>query len=851
MRRPSKNRETLLSYLDDYIRRGSETVFVSKTGLRHVRCTYSELVNYALKTACELENRGIREGETVILCGENSAEWVAAFWGCLLAGVVVVPLDKETTGSFAISVQQQTRAKLVFAGAGATCASALSIPQIKLEELFVLTKKHNGDIGIRQITPDTLAEVVFTSGTTSTPKGVLLTHRNLLANLLPIEREIGKYLKWERLFHPIRFLNLVPLSHVFGQFMGMFVPQILGAEVHFHNTLNPAEIVERVRKHRISVTVLVPRVLDSVRQWLERGFASRGEGERFNEQLSAAVDKKFWQLWWIFRRVHRMFGWKFWAFVCGGATLEAQTENFWRHLGFAVLQGYGMTETASLISVTHPFKDNGGAIGKVMPGYEVKLDEEGEIIVRGPSVSPGYWTATGQVSRQNDEWLRTGDVGAIDETGRLRFKGRKKDVIVTSAGLNVYPEDLESILNADAAVHSSCVIKWAGVQGDEPLAVLILKDRHANVETIIERANQKLSEHQRIRNWRLWDGPSFPLTRTQKILKREVAAKIAAIQSARVDRHVDVGSNLIIAEAARITGQQCSDANDPNLKLSTDLKLDSLGRVELLSALEDRYQIEIDESTFTAATSVADVEQILRGEVAKLAAPYPYPTWSHHFPVTWIRVLLFYTIILPITHIMSRLRAEGLENLEAVNGPVLFISNHVTLGDHALILAALPLSLRHRLAIAMEGERLREWLHPRGTTGWFMRLRLMVEYILVTTFFHVFPLPKKSGFRRSFAYAGESVEKGFSLLVFPEGRRAPRGQMQMSRFKSGIGLLAADLGIPVVPVKLKGLYELKRRQQYFATQGMVSVVFGQAVRFDRSWEPGAITEELERRMNSL
>jgi long-chain acyl-CoA synthetase len=192
-----------------------------------------------------------------------------------------------------------------------------------------------------------------------------------------------------------------------------------------------------------------------------------------------------------------------------------------------------------------------------------------------------------------------------------------------------------------------------------------------------------------------------------------------------------------------------------------------------------------------------------------------------------------------------------LENLEAVNGPVLFISNHVTLGDHALILAALPLSLRHRLATAMEGERLREWLHPRGTTGWFMRLRLMVEYILVTTFFHVFPLPKKSGFRRSFAYAGESVEKGFSLLVFPEGRRAPRGQMQMSRFKSGIGLLAADLGIPVVPVKLKGLYELKQRQQYFASKGMVSVVFGQAVRFDRSWEPGAITEELERRMNSL
>ena len=849
MQSQSKNRETLLSYLDDYIQRGSETVFVSKKGLRHVRCTYSDLVHYARKTACELDTRGIREGDTVILCGDNSAEWVAAFWACLLAGVVVVPLDKETTASFAVSVQQQTRAKLLFASAGATCASTLHIPQINLEELFVLVRTHDGEPGTYQITPSTLAEVVFTSGTTSTPKGVLLTHANLLANLLPIEKEIGKYLKWERLVHPIRFLNLVPLSHVFGQFMGMFVPQLLGAEIHFHNSLNPAEIVERVRKDRISVTVLVPRVLDSLRQWLERRYGSCGEGEGLKRALSAAVDKTFWQRWWIFRRVHRMFGWKFWAFVCGGATLEVQTEDFWRRLGFAVLQGYGMTETASLISVTHPFKDNGGGIGKVMPGYEVKLDEEGEIVVRGPSVSPGYWTATGQVSRQNGDWLRTGDVGTIDESGLLRFKGRKKDIIVTSAGLNVYPEDLEAILNADADVNSSCVIKWAGTRGDEPLAVLILKDRAANVATIIERANQKLSEHQRIRNWRLWDEPSFPLTRSQKVLKSEVAAKIAALPNERVNAYDDVGSNLIIAEAARITGQQCSDASGPNLKLSTDLKLDSLGRVELLSALEDRYQIEIDESTFTAATSVAEVEQVVRGGVGKQVAPYPYPTWSHHFPVTWIRVLLFYTIILPITHMMSRMRAEGLDSLESLNEPVLFISNHVTLGDHALILAALPFRLRHRLAIAMEGERLREWLHPRGATGWFMTLRSIAEYILVTTFFHVFPLPKKSGFRRSFAYAGESVERGFSLLVFPEGRRAPRGQMQMSRFKGGIGLLAAELGIPVVPVKLNGLYELKRRRQYFAPKGMVSVRFGPAVRFDRSWESGAIAEELERIMS--
>ena len=851
MQNEAKNRETLLSYLDDYLQRGSETVFVSKNGLRYARCSYAQLVRYARQAARELEARGIHDGDRVILSGENSAEWVAIFWACLLCGAVVVPIDKETTASFSLSVPQQTQARLVFADANVAWASVLHIPQIRVDDLFRLIDTRDEYTGFHAITSNTLAEVVFTSGTTSTPKGVMLTHANLLANLLPIEKEISKYLKWERFFHPIRFLNLVPLSHVFGQFMGMFVPQLLGAEVHFHNSLNPAEIVERVRRHHISATVLVPRVLDSLQQWLERRHELRGEDKKFKRKFSVAIDKAFWQRWWIFRRVHGLFGWKFWAFICGGATLEAKTEEFWRRLGFAVLQGYGMTETASLISVTHPFKDNGGSIGKVMPGYEVKLDEEGEIVVRGPSISSGYWTAAGQASRQNNEWLRTGDVGTIDESGHLHFKGRKKDVIVTSAGLNVYPEDLEAVLNADADVRSSCVIKWSSTQGDEPLAVLILNDPKANVQNIIDRANTKLTEHQRIRNWRVWDDPTFPLTHSQKILKREVAAKIATLPVERANTHDNAGSNFIISEAARITGQQISDAGDPALKLSTDLKLDSLGRVELLSALEDRYQIEIDEAKFTAATSVGDVEQIVRGGVGKVTAAYPYPRWSHHFPITWIRALLFYTIILPITRMMSRLTAEGLENLRAINEPVLFISNHVTLGDHALILAALPMRLRHRLAIAMEGERLREWLHPRGTPGVFMRLRSIAEYILVTTFFHVFPLPKKSGFRRSFAYAGESVERGFSVLVFPEGRRAPRGQMHLSQFKSGIGLLAAELGIPVVPVKLEGLYELKRRRQYFAPKGMVSVRFGEAVRLDRACEPAAIVEELERVFDKL
>jgi len=859
----SRTRSTVLSYLEDYQQRGEAIMFAHPRGLRYVRWSYAQLVLTARRVAREIEGRGIARGERVLLCGENSPEWVAAFWGCLLRGAVVVPLDRESTAEFVCSVQQQTDAKLVAASSSIAVVECLNVPLFSLDELSQTVANHSADpYLVEEVNEDTLVEIIFTSGTTSAPKGVLLTHRNLLANLLPLEVEIEKYIKWERFVHPIRFLNLVPLSHVFGQFMGVFVPQLLGGEVHFHSSLNPAEIIHQTREKSISVIVLVPRVLDSLREWVERDYAASGHLDKLQERIAAAEGANFLRLWWLFRRVHRRFGWKFWAFLSGGATLAERTETFWRRLGFAVLQGYGMTETASLVTVTHPFKGSHGSIGKLMPGSEVKLDESGEIIVRGASVSPGYWTGAGRVNRQSGEWLHTGDIGAMDGAGNLYFKGRKKDVIVTAAGLNIYPEDLEEALNRQPEVRSSCVIKWEGRRGMEPLAALILRDAHASAEAAIERANRSLAEHQQIRRWFVWTAPDFPRTATQKVLKREVAAEIKDKGGEWRDENRDsdssfiphsspLSSSFILSEAARISGSEPSVQPQPSPKLSTDLKLDSLGRIELLSALEEQYQIEIDETAFTAATTVDDVERIVRGEIDEQITRYSYPKWTRRFPLTWIRALLFYALILPITRLMSRMRVEGIAHLEGLKDPVLFVANHVTLGDHALVLAALPIRLRHRIATAMEGERLRDWLHPPAGTSWFMRLRLLAQYLLVITFFHVFPLPRRSGFRRSFAYAGECVDRGDSVLVFPEGERAPRGQMHVSPFKAGIGLLAKELNVEVVPVKLHGLYELKRRGQYFASPGMVRVVFGEPIKFDTRMKPAEIAEELERRVSAL
>src|SRR5262245_46271390 len=257
-------RKHLLTFLDDCLDHPSETALASRRGLRVSRWSYGRLRTTALQFARELEARGISKGDRVLFWADNSPEWVASFFGCLLRGVIVVPLDIESSIEFAARVQTQVEAKLLLLNVDQTNGLDSRIPRLNIENLSSVIARHSsGPYSSETISGDDIAEIIFTSGTTAEPKGVCLTHHNLLANISPIEREIKKYLKYERFFHPIRFLNLLPLSHVFGQFMGMFVPQLLAGEVHFQGSLNPSEIIESCKKHRISVLVSVPRVLRS------------------------------------------------------------------------------------------------------------------------------------------------------------------------------------------------------------------------------------------------------------------------------------------------------------------------------------------------------------------------------------------------------------------------------------------------------------------------------------------------------------------------------------------------------------------------------------------------------------
>ena len=837
--------ESLLNFVQNYAAHGDEIAVRQQRGYRMESWTYRQIAGGANRLARELEARGITKGDAVLLWGENSAEWITTFLGCLLRGVVVVPIDHGSPAEFACRVSREVDAKLIFRPDAQKEGG--TVPSIPLESLFAITAQHDSSpYPSPPFTRQDTLEIIFTSGTTAEPRGVMISHGNVLANIEPLQSEIQKYLRYEKLVHPLRFLNLLPLSHVFGQMLGMFIPPMLAGTAVFIDSLRPAEFMDTIRRERVSVVVAVPRFIESLQREVERQEERDGKIEQFRQDFALAEQQHFLRRWWRFRRIHGRLGWKFWAFISGGAALPKQAETFWNRLGYAVIQGYGMTETTSLISLNHPFHSAQGSIGKVFPGMEVRVDENGEILVRGENVATAYRQNGQTVSvAESDGWFRTGDVAQTDENGRLYFKGRRKNVIVTPAGMNIYPEDLEKALRAQPGIRDCVVVGLERDGNAEPCAVLLLKGSSDNATAAIEGANQSLAEYQKIRHSFLWPEPDFPRTPTQKAILpriREVVenAKGGTKESAPA---ADSLAGLI----ARITGRAVQPgSHDANLE--TDLHLTSLDRVELMSALEERHQVDLNEAQFQDVTTIAQLEKLL---TQSNSAPiqHVFPTWPQHWLVTALRLIVYYSLAWPATYLLAAPRIRGRENLRGLHGPVLVVSNHVTYLDIAWILPALPARFRNRLATAMGGERLARMRRPSNGLSLFQRFLEHLRYFLALSLFNVFPLPQQSGFLRSFAFAGDLADRGWNVLVFPEGKTTEDGKMLP--FRSGIGLLANQLNIPVVPIYLHGLFDLKQRERIFALPGDVRATIGAPMRFAANQDADEITRELERRVREL
>ncbi len=850
----------LASLVEDFRDHATETAVVSHRGVRRYAASYGDLSQLSGRFAAELERREIRAGERVVLWGENSAEWIGAFFGCLLQGVLAVPLDAASPAEFAKRVFAEVTPRLILGDAALLHDVETHAPQIVLSGMAATLPRQPNFTVAASIREDAPFQIVFTSGTTSEPKGIVHTHRNVLASLRPIEAEIANYRKYERWVHPLRLLHTLPLSHVFGQFMGLWVPAILAAELHFADNFEPARTVDLIRRERISVLIAVPRVLTLLRAHLLRNFPA------LPAELERTAGMSALKRWWRFRAVHRALGWKFWAVISGGASLPQELERFWNQLGFALIQGYGMTETAALITLNHPFRIGHGTIGKALPGREVRLSDTGEILVRGDMVSGATWQQ-GRMQPRKGDWLATGDLAEQNDSGDFRFVGRKGDAIVTSSGLNIHPSDLESAMLRQPGVRGCAVVPCEVANSIEPVCVTLFSGDGAALQQAVRGANDSLAESQHIRRTLRWPEVEFPYTSTGKLLRRPIKDWACATLNRRT-MDPEQQTDTLLSLIAEITGVEAAQGGD-DLRLSEDLYLDSLGRVQLASAIEQHIGIELDEAQIASVVTLGDLrdaiaERAPSGSSPTTATPvtvessvperqpaaeaHIYPRWPWSWPVRFLRNVMLEIVIRPLIGFFLSPRVVA--RSEAIPpGPFLIIANHVTMLDGPLVLYALPARLRHRVAVAMSGEMLLDFRFARGQRNFLQNFFAPAAYWLLTTLFNVFPLPRLRGFKRSFAHAGEALDRGYSVLVFPEGTRSHGGEL--GAFRQGIGLLAAQSRVPVLPIALVGLATLRPGNTDWFRSGRLQVRIGEVVAMPDETAPADWTRKLEFEMRQL
>jgi long-chain acyl-CoA synthetase len=922
----------LAALIDDFRRLDRDIAVVRYQGNRRRLTTYGELARLAGRFAALLDARGVRDGDRVLIWGENSAEWLAAFHGCMLRGVLAVPLDIFGTAEFVWRVAKDASPKLVLGDAVLLAKLSAKGDGQQLATLAfenLQTELPATEMGaVAGLSKETPLQILFTSGTTGDPKGIVLTHGNVLASMIPIEDGAKPYMPYERLVHPLRILHTLPLSHVFGQALGIWVPPLLKAEVHFESRLAAPHLIEQIHNERISVVAAVPRVLAVLKTHLEA--THEGLAERV---VAAHTKPAGWGRWWRFREVHFEFGMKFLVFVCGGGAMPASLEQFWSTLGFVLVQGYGMTETTAMIALNHPFHVAEGTIGKPVAGTEVKLGPDGEVLVRGDVISSATWQG-GALRKRDSEWLSTGDIAERNESGDLKFLGRKSEVIVTAAGVNIHPEDIEAAIEAQPNVAACAVVAMETPNGMEPCAVLACRGAGDCAPAAIEHANATLPEFQRISRWVLWPEPDLPRTSTGKVKRKPVAAWLAQIQAAAAqpsggassgatgtsgDHGFGPSSDWLLALIAQTTGEDHPGVGD-ELRLTEDLHLDSLGRVQLASAIEDRLGVVSGTSLLEDVQTLGELRKAVAGGAAgadvepprEVAAPpveagadahrrngapgesgaaplagpadaaaeqptpqtrpqaapqpasgavdassptkrrnYIYPEWPWWKPVQWIRAAFTEALLRPGTWLLVAPRVFGPQK-PLPPGPLLIVANHVTSYDGAVMLYALPGPYRRWTASAMLGEMLDDFLHwrnpwkPGDKSFYFFG---PFAYWLVTGLVNVFPLPHQRDFQRSFAHAGKALDHGYNVLVFPEGTLSPDGQM--TRFRSGIGLLAKQSFVPVLPVAMRGLGELKTHKRRWFRSGTIEIHIGEAISFGPEETEAAITARLQSEVERL
>lgn len=812
--RPLQAWPHLVAFVDGLAERhGHAPALQMRTADGFAAISYLELRDRARATAVRLAESGVSRGDRVLLTGRNRPEWVVGYFGALLAGATVVPADPALAEDEVANIVRVAEARFALVGPDVEFALPEDLPTCSLLELTLTLHDSRWDAakrdhGFADPADDAVASVLFTSGTTGTPKGVMLTHANFCAMLASISQVFS-------LTAEDRVLSVLPLHHTFEFTCGLLLPLSRGARVSYLDELTAEALATSLAEERVTAMVGVPALWQLLERRIQSQVQARGAlfatlfdgGLELNRMLARTTGLDMGRL--LFGVVHEQFGGNVRLLVSGGAALPESTHRFFAGLGLPLAEGYGLTEAAPVLTVD-PAKPGSkpGSVGRPLPGIELRVEEPdgdgvGEVLARGPNIMVGYFRnreATRAVLT-DDGWLRTGDLGRLDGRGRLRLVGRAKDVVVTSSGENVHLDDVEARLGTIDGVNEFSLVGLPDPAGGERLGLLAVPEEsdselgrqaaHTRARKAIRDAAARLPGWSRPSVVHLVDAP-LPRTATRKVRRGEVQVLLTRIESAvAVPTDADGTSVPAVRHAiAQVAGVRVS-AVSAGSRMAEDLRFDSLMWVELAAALDHLPGGRPPSDALASCTTVAELEALVaNAETALVAAPVEATAEPEPFVVPS-------PLVAPLKNALRQgqralydraldVSVSG-QALIPRNRNVIVVSNHCSHLDFGLI----------KTALGSYGE---DMVGLAAKDYFFEGNRLWVAYFDQLTNLQAFD--RGTSFRQSLRDAVATIRAGHVVALFPEGGRQVDGVLK--DFKPLVGKLVLETNTDVLPLFIEG-----------------------------------------------
>jgi long-chain acyl-CoA synthetase len=804
-----------------------EIAFVDKQAFRRQTWTYGQTAAHIDEVVAYLQSRNLASGDCVALCAPNSPWWLTVYLACAKLGVVIVPLDFNSSAEFIDTVLLQTDAQILFKSVYKVYEG--SVATVILEDMpHIVAETALESTALTQlptIDTDQTLEIVFTSGSTGTPKGVMLSHSNVMSN-------VANFLEaWPKQKHQTS-LSLVPLSHMLEQTVGFWAPFSLGYTIVYIASLRPTVIAETLKQESVTCIITVPAFL----QLLRRRMLSQIDERQLRGKLALALMRTAARLprnpaRLLTSPIRAQLGSKLETLAVGGAALPAEVEDFWAHLGYTIVQGYGLTETSPLATYSSRLHQKPRSVGKGLPNQDLKIESNGELLLRGSHVFKGYYnndSATQQVL-DNEGWFHTGDIAEIDADGFVFLKGRLKNMLLTSNGLNIYPEDIEAKLLDFTEVRDAVVLM--DTRGEEPVltAVVLTTESQDVIKKVVAQVNQTLASHQTLQNSIVWPDSDFPRTATRKIRRQAVQT---AIDNQVTDAlFIPSHDTNVIHEVIRQVSAISSDITD-NLILASDLAIDSIKRLELVTLLEEKLLVSIEETAINQSTTVGQLSSMI--EAARVSTGKHKTKQIRDVTNNWFLLAVQSAIQGMLLFPVAYYQRLSVSNWTPTLEPVLYVANHTSHLDAPTFLRLAGFQGRQKLVVAAAAD----YFFSNKFTGWLSR-----------NIMHAIPVERDGSVRASLERIGNELSQGRSVIIFPEGSRSKDGSL--TSFKPGVGLLAASLQVPIIPIRLNGNYQVLPKGSRWPKRGVVQVVVGEPRSYSISQSPDDIAKDLQLAVQSL